>query len=451
MIQRNLTQQLENWKRRNNRKPLIVRGARQVGKTTLVKQFGQGFSRYIYLNLELPQDRELFERFDDIKLLLQALFLRERVSSEQTELLLFIDEIQESPKAIQSLRYFKEYFPKLYVIAAGSLLEHALSNVQSFPVGRVEYLNLHPVNFEEFLAAANPQAYRLLDEVPIPAFAHTVLLQYFHQYAIVGGLPEVLAAFVESQEFTALVPLYESLIQSFKDDVGKYARNATKAKVLRHIITTAPFEADSRIKFQHFGNSNYPSREVGEAMRSLELAGLLKLIYPTTALELPALPDLKKSPRLQLLDTGMMNYQAGIQKDLLGLHDLSDAFRGKIIQHLVTQQVISTQYLPSYQPMFWVREKSDAQAEVDLVYAYRSWLMPVEVKAGKQGKLRSLHQFMERVPHHFAVRYHANAFSVEKATTPSGKVFYLMNLPYFLSTRLELYLDWFVLEYPLSQ
>ncbi|HMQ64393.1 MAG TPA: AAA family ATPase [Flavilitoribacter sp.] len=428
---------------------MIIRGARQVGKTTLVKQFGQGFTRFIYLNLELPNDRDLFERFDDIKLLVQALFLREGLPSDQHDLLIFIDEIQESPKAIQHLRYFKELFPNLFIIAAGSLLEHALADVQSFPVGRVEYLNLHPVNFEEFLAADNPQAFRILDEIPIPEFAHPILLALYHQYAVVGGLPEVLAGFIGNRDFTSLVPVYESLIQSFKDDVGKYARNASEVRILRHIIETAPFEADSRIKFQNFGKSNYQSREVGEAMRSLELAGLLKLVYPTTTVELPALPDLKKSPRLQLLDTGLMNYQAGIQMDLLGIQDLNQVFRGKIIQHLVTQQVISTHFLPSYKPMFWVREKSDAQAEVDLAYPYRSMLIPVEVKSGKEGKLRSLHQFMDRAPHHFAVRFHANMFSVEKVATPAGKMFYLMNLPYFLSTRLEPYLDWFIQQYPL--
>lgn len=419
-----------------------------MGKTTLVNQFGQGFARYIYLNLELPKDRELFERFEDVKQLVQALFLREGVPSDQPDLLIFIDEIQESPKAIQSLRYFKEDFPDLYIIAAGSLLEHALADVQSFPVGRVEYLNLHPVNFEEFLAKENPQAHQVLGEVPLPEFAHIILLELFHQYAIVGGLPEVLAAYIEGKDFTALVPVYESLIQSFKDDVSKYARNTSGARVLRHIIETAPFEADSRIKFQNFGKSSYQSREVGEAMRSLELAGLLKLVYPTTSVELPALPDLKKSPRLQLLDTGLMNYQAGVQKDLLGIQDLNQVFRGKVIQHLVTQQVISTQFLPSYKPMFWVRERSDAQAEVDLAYPYRSLLVPVEVKSGKEGKLRSLHQFMDRAPHHFAVRFHANSFSVEKVATPAGKEFYLMNLPYFLSTRLEQYLDWFMQQYP---
>ncbi|MCF8244349.1 MAG: AAA family ATPase [Saprospiraceae bacterium] len=363
-------------------------------------------------------------------------------------MLIFIDEIQESPKAIQSLRYFKEEFPNLYVIAAGSLLEHALGDVESFPVGRVEYLTLHPVNFEEFLASANPLAAEAFSTLPVPEFAHQTLMDLFHQYAIVGGLPEVLSTFIEKKDFTALVPFYESLVQSFKDDVKKYAKNEAEARILRHIIETAPYEADSRIKLQSFGQSNYRSREVGEAMRSLELAGLVRLLYPTTAVSLPALPDLKKSPRLQLLDTGMMNYQAGLQKDLLGIQDLNQVFRGKIIQHLVTQEVISTHYLPSFKAMFWVRERSDAQAEVDLAYPHRSLLIPVEVKAGKDGKLRSLHQYMDRCDHPFAVRFHANYFVVEKVATPAGKDFYLMNLPYYLATRLDAYLDWFAVQYP---
>jgi uncharacterized protein len=441
---------LRAWKSRENSKPLIIRGARQVGKTTLVNYFGKEYTRFIGLNLELAKDRELFERFDDVKLLVQSLFLREGIPTSQRDLLIFIDEIQESPKAIQSLRYFKEELPNLNVIAAGSLLEHALGDVESFPVGRVEYLMLHPVNFEEFIVAANPVAAEAFANLPNPEFAHQTLLDLFHQYAIVGGLPEVLSTFIATKDFTSLVPIYESLSQSFKDDIKKYARNDGEARILRHILETAPFEADSRIKFQNFGQSNYRSREVAEAMRALELAGLVRLIYPTTTQELPALPDLKKSPRLQLLDTGLMNYQAGLQKDMLGIQDLSQMFKGKIIQHLVTQEVISMHYHPSFRPMFWVREKSDAMAEVDLAYPHRSLLIPVEVKAGKDGKLRSLHQFMNRCDHHFAVRFHANFFSVEKVATPNGKDFYLMNMPYYLATRLDVYLDWFLEQYPIS-
>ncbi len=441
MIQRKLIHQLRAWRLREKRKPLIIRGARQVGKTTLVNYFGKEFTHFIGLNLELSKDKEVFERFSDVKLLVQALFLREGVPANQPDILLFIDEIQASPKAIQMLRYFKEELSEIHVIAAGSLLEHALGSVESFPVGRVEYLMMHPISFDEYLAAANPVAKDIFNQVPIPDFAHQTLLDLFHEYAIIGGLPEVVANFLPNKDFTSLVPIYESLVQSFKDDVKKYAKNENEARILRHIIETAPYEADKRVTLHNFGNSEYRSREVGEAMRSLELAGLLSLIYPTTATELPALPDLKKSPRLQLLDTGLMNYQAGLQQEMLGIQDLSQLYRGRIVQHLVTQEIISTKYHPSFKPMFWVRERSDSQAEVDLAYPFRAKLFPVEVKAGKDGKLRSLHQFMDRCPHPFAVRFHANYFKKVEIATVEGKPFYLMNLPYYLASKIEEYMD----------
>ena len=449
MIERNLLQQLQDWKNRSNRKPLIIRGARQVGKTTLVKEFGKGFPHFINLNLELSKNRQFFEQSDDIHLLVQFLFLDKGISLGSDGILIFIDEVQESPKAIQSLRYFKEEYPQLFVIAAGSLLEHALSKVKSFPVGRVEYLNLHPVNFEEFLSIENPRAFEILQTLPIPEFAHPTLLNLFHQYAIVGGLPEVLSDYIESKDFTRLIPVYESLVQSYKDDIKKYAHNKTEERILRHIIDTAPFEADNRIKFQNFGSSNYRSREVGEAMRTLELTGLIQLMYPTTMVQIPALPDKKKSPRLQLLDTGLMNYQAGYQKNLIGIKDLHDIYKGRVIQHLVVQQFISTHNAPSFKPLFWVREKRNAQAEIDLVCPFQSLLIPIEVKAGKVGKLRSLHQFMETSGHHYAVRFYAGGFSVGKVKTPKGKAFYLLNLPYYLSTRLNEYLEWFYKNYPM--
>ncbi|MEM6700919.1 MAG: DUF4143 domain-containing protein, partial [Bacteroidota bacterium] len=320
---------------------------------------------------------------------------------------------------------------------------------KSFPVGRVEYLNLYPVNFEEFLMSENPATLEVLDQVPLPDFAYQPLLNLFHQYAIVGGLPEVISNYINHKDFTRLIPIYETLIQSFKDDIKKYAANRTEERILRHLIDTTPFEADQRIKFQNFGQSNYRSREVGEAMRTLELSGLISLLYPTTMWQFPALLDLRKSPRLQLLDTGLMNYQTSIQKDLIGLQDLHTVAKGRIIQHLVTQQLISMHHFPSFKPMFWVRKKSSAQAEVDLLYPFQSLLIPIEVKSGRSGKLRSLHQFMERCDHHYAIRLHANYCSVETVTTPKGKSFFLLNLPYFLTTRIPAYLNWFFEDYPL--
>lgn len=225
---------------------------------------------------------------------MDALYLSRNLSAEIKDTLLFIDEIQESSKAIQLLRYFYEEVPDLPVIAAGSLLEFAMSNIQQFPVGRVEYLYLYPLNFSEYLQAVDHQsALQQMQQVPVKPFAHNTLLELFHAYAIVGGMPEVVRAYVEQEAVSALPSFYKSIWSSYQNDVEKKARNQTELRVIKHIMATAPYYIDQRIKFQHFGNSNYRSREVGEAMRSLDDAKVIQLIYPTTDMAVPLKPDLK--------------------------------------------------------------------------------------------------------------------------------------------------------------
>ncbi|MEQ9301218.1 MAG: AAA family ATPase [Cyclobacteriaceae bacterium] len=447
MISRSAIGELLNWKARVGHKPLIIRGARQVGKTTLIDQFAKYYDQYIYLNLERTKDSRFFED-DRLDTALQALLLDKGVSISRGSTLLFIDEIQQVPKVIGWLRYINEDYPDLDLIAAGSLLEHALAEVPSFPVGRVEYLSLGPLEFEEYLGAkGEEQALQLLRTLPIADYAHEKLLRLFNEFSIVGGMPDIVARFANHQDYGQLQPYYSGLIKSYSDDVVKYARNATEQKIIRHIIRTAPKVADQRIVFQNFGGSNYRSREVGEAMHALQQARIIQLIYPTTEASVPAMEDIKKAPRLQYLDTGLLNYALGIQKELIGLQDLNGIYRGKVIQHMVTQQLMSIHYDPLFQPMFWVRQKSGAQSELDLVLLHGQYLMPIEVKSGPFGKLRSLHQFMEVADHHYAIRLYAGKLHVQNVKTPAGRSFILLNLPYYLITRIREYIDWFVAEY----
>ena len=444
-IQRKSYIKLLEWKGNPDRKPLLLRGARQVGKTTLVREFSKEFTHYIELNLERDLDVNLFQT-DDIDKLLNAAFLLKGIQPSKSSTLLFIDEIQESPKAIQLLRYFYEEKPDIFVVAAGSLLEFALSKVPSFPVGRIEYLYLHPLNFEEFLGAiGNQVALDVLQSIPVPDYAHSILLNLFNEYAVIGGMPEVVKNYVKDKNIANLSKTYNRLWQSYKDDVAKYASSEIDRKIIRHVIEMAPYETD-RIKFEGFGKSNYKSREVGEALRALDLAKIVQLIYPTTTVESPITPDLKKRPRLQFLDTGMLNQILLLQGEMILLKDLNDFHRGKIIQHLVSQELISIHDEMPYKPHFWVREEKDSNSEVDIVYQFRKYIFPIEIKSGKQGTLRSLHQFVERTNHSYAVRLFAGEFSIEEAKTPGGKPYYLMNLPYYLASKLPEYLAYFLNE-----
>jgi predicted AAA+ superfamily ATPase len=437
---------LERWIEHPNRKPLLIRGARQVGKSTLVRMLGATFDHFIELNAEKPSVQALFQRYQEVDTFLKALLFERGVASVEGRLLLFIDEIQESPEAIRLLRYFYEERPDIYVIAAGSLLDFALGEVRSFPVGRVSYYYLHPLNFEEFLEwKGEHSALEALRTVPVPGYAHEKLRDLFHEYALVGGMPEIVHSYVNGQSLNELSSLYSDLWQAYLDDIEKYTTNSTQRQVLRHVIRTGPMEQD-RIKFAGFGQSNYGSREVGEALRNLELARVVRLIYPTTQVRLPIVSDFKKRPRLQFIDTGLLNHALQIQAQFIGLEDLHHVYRGFVLQHLLTQELIAQYTDTDFKPHFWVREKANANAEVDLVYPFQDKLLPIEIKAGQKGRLRSLHQFVERADHALALRFLNNTLSVEEANTPAGIPYRLANLPYYLMSQVGQYARWLVGE-----
>lgn len=448
---RHVISHLEKWASNPERKPLLVRGARQVGKTTLVEAFARKyFDHVILLNLERPAHLDFFRRYSDAKTLVEALMVANNLTSGlKPRSLLFIDEIQESPEAIALLRYLYEDVPELPVIAAGSLLEHVLNRVKSFPVGRVEYLYLHPLNFAEYLAAKGQQAaLAQLDHIPVQPFAHSTLLSLFKEYAIIGGMPEVVARYLTTGSVADLPPVYESIWATYKDDIEKYASGPSQARVLRHIVNTAHLYLDQRIKLEGFGQSTYRSREVGEAMRSLEEANIIQLIYPTTDVQLPLQPDLRKSPRLQMLDIGLVNHELNIQADLLGMEDLNNAYQGALVPAIITQELMSLRTIQAHKPVFWTREKAQSSAEVDLVLPYQGKAIPVEIKSGKEGKLKSLHQFIDLTDHPYAVRIYGGEFSVEQHLTPIGKKpYWLMNLPYYLGTKLPAYVAYLVDHY----
>ncbi len=255
-------------------------------------------------------------------------------------------------------------------------------------------------------------------------------------------MPEIVQSYAANKDITALSSIYDHLITAYLDDVEKYGRNNTLKQVIRHCIRVSFTEAGRRIKFQHFGHSNYASREVGEALRTLEKTFVLSLLYPSINATLPLTPDYKKSPRLRVLDTGMMNYYLGIQAEILGTTDLSSIHKGNIVEHLVGQELLVNQFNALSSLHFWVREKKESTAEVDYVYPFESQLIPIEVKSGKEGTLKSLHLFMDQASHDMAIRFYAGQLSLTNAVTPSGKPYRLLNLPYYLASQTERYIEW---------
>ena len=436
---RSITPKLEEWAHSESRKPLILRGARQTGKTTLIRDFGKRFDSFIELNLEKKADRDLFEQDLPVRLLFQSICLEKNIVPSEKNLL-FIDEIQNSPKAVALLRYFYEEMPELHVIGAGSLLEVMLERQKiSFPVGRVEYLYLFPMTFEEFLDAISEKAaLQMYRQKDIPDIAHNKLDSLFKQYSFVGGMPEVVARYAETRDLSQLGKIYESLITSYKDDVPKYAKNLSEANVIRHVIETSPYETGKRIKFEHFGNGNYKSREVGESLKILERAMFLYLRYPVNGHEHPLAPNFKLHPRLQFLDTGLLNYALGLTSLYFKDITLSDAYNGIIAEHVVGQELLASQNDVLQKPILWVREKKQANAEVDFLLVKNGDIIPVEVKSGTSGTLRSLHSFIDESGISNAIRLYNGQKSVEDAVTPQGrKPYKLTNLPLYYAGRLK--------------
>lgn len=447
MFKRQLLQELDKWRLLEKRKPLVIRGARQVGKTTLINQFAVQYDQYIYLNLELAEDKEPFEKFTTIESLINTLFfLKNKTLAKKNKTLIFIDEIQEVPKALNTLRYFFESAPEISVIAAGSMLETLFDKNISFPIGRVEYKVVRPVSFPEFLLAmGETAALEQLIKVPLATFAYSKLLGLFHTYALIGGMPEIVQHYALHKDLVALSPIYDSLISGYLEDVEKYATSNSQVLHIRHCIQSSFSQAGKRIKFEGFGNSSYRSREMGESLRTLEKALLLQLIYPCTTATLPIVPDLKKSPRLQILDSGLLNYFVGIQKEILGSKDLNSIYQGTLIEHLTGQELLAFQYNALSALQFWVREKKESTAEVDYIFAFDGLIIPIEVKSGKEGTLKSLHSFMDLAPHSMAIRLYAGELKITEAITQNGKKYQLLNLPYFLASQIEEYISWFKL------
>lgn len=442
MFNRKLAKSLKEWKEKPQRKPLILRGARQVGKTTLVTEFSKQFDNYLYLNLEKKGISELFEKSDEIDELIGAAFFFLNITRKKGTILLFIDEIQNSPKAVAMLRYFYEEKPEIFVIGAGSLLESVMGRHISFPVGRVEYMALRPCSFIEFLGAIGEHLLAEgLENMSVPVALHSKLMKHFNEFVLVGGMPEAVQFYATTKDLIALGEVFDNLLTAYSDDVEKYAENKTLQRVIRHVINNGWQYAGERIKFEGFANSPYKSREMGEAMRILEKTMLLELSYPTSSTILPILQDIKKSPKLFWLDTGLVNYFAGFQKELFGNEDISSFWKGKIAEHIIGQELLTLTDKVSAKRIYWIRDSRNSQAEVDFLYQFKGMLVAVEVKSGSNAKLKSLHKFMETANCNFAIRFWNQPFSTDIIQLSEKKQYTLYNLPFYYACVLDQFLE----------
>ncbi len=442
MFPRNLEQNLLQWKKKSRRKPLIIRGVRQVGKTKLVLDFAsRQFDNHIYLNLEKSEHERLFDKISPISELLEILQIQFRTTITPGQTLLFIDEIQCSHMAITQLRYFYEDYPQLHVIAAGSLLDVMVEKEGfGFPVGRIETLHMYPATFEEFLIALNENhILSFLNSVDlrskIPEATHRQILKLFYRYLTIGGMPEALNDYLEYQDIGRTESIYNEILGGFGEDVFKYASHA-KAQYLRHILTHAPSYCGTTITYEKFGGSSFRSREMKEAFDTLEKAQIIHRVPASYSVEAPSLKNLKKPPKLLFCDVGFLNTKLGLRSEYLTIDDLNNLYRGSISEQVVGQALTALSSQTRWDLSYWYRDKKGSEAELDFVICHQGNLIPIEVKSGKAGTLKSLFQFMKESQMKHAFRIYSGPLTNQKIDLGDHINFQLISLPFYLLHRL---------------
>ena len=391
--------QLRSWQDSPHRKPLIMRGARQVGKTWSIEQFGRsGFKNLVKIDFEKrPNLKPLFDGDLTIKPLVEQLEVAAGQPIRPGETLLFLDEIQACPRAITCLRYFYEELPALHVIAAGSLLDFALAEV-SVPVGRVSYLEMYPLTFREYLmATGNEPAATAIARGPT-AFEppiHDMLLTALKRFLFVGGLPECVAVVANGGTLLDVFAVQDDILKAYRDDFAKYAGRADRT-CLDAVMLQAARRVGDQLKYStldehHSGQTN---------RKAFDLLCMARVLHKIPSASPAALPlgagANEKRFKAAVLDVGLMQRLCGLPVDREMQHrDLLDIYRGQLAEQFVAQELLVEQRRELY---YWSREARSSQAEVDYLAVLDGRIHPVEVKSGAGGQLRSLHMVLAAYP-----------------------------------------------------
>ena len=447
-MKRAAEQYLEEWINQKRRKPLIIRGARQVGKSTLVRNFAKdkGFDLF-EINLELFPKITVFNSMNIEHILRDLEVLIQQQISSNT--LIFIDEIQKHPIAISTLRYFYEKKPEIPVIAAGSLLEIVLEDMEySMPVGRVEYLYLGPMTFFEFLAALKEETLletcKFKSESEISQDMFNRLIERYREFLFIGGMPEAVLTYSETKSGLAVERIHRSIIETYIEDFSKYKKrvNTEHLELVFNYIST---HIGQKIKYSNISRE-YQSRELKKAFHLLIKAGVILPVYHSSCSGIPLKAGIDTNiVKPYFLDVGLMNYQYGLSwndftslkpQDLFNISAASEQFAAQHLMYGSCQEKKPELY-------YWLREKKSTNAEVDFVITVAGCIWPIEIKSGKIGTLKSLHQFLYQKKLGKAVRFNIDKSSSVKADTSvkNGAMidyitFELLSFPIFLIEKL---------------
>ena len=393
---------LTNWKDEKGRKPLILSGARQVGKSYVIEQnFAPHFEQLLSINFEKqPEYNSCFQSgYNPARILrrIEALAGR-RLKIGST--LVFFDEIQYCPEAIIALRYFFEEMPDLHIIAAGSLLEFTIENI-SVPVGRVTFRHLYPLSFEEFLYNSGNQV--LLDEIrdhsihmPFPEALHNRAITLLKEYMAIGGMPQVVASYIEHQDYLRCQELLSDLLESYAKDFPKYSSKYSDLKYIDTVFSRIPHLIGNQFKFVQVSR-DIQSKYLRKGLDLLYKADLVKLIYKTSGIPLGANYNPQRY-KLLFLDIGLLQKACdlNIARWITDSYHLVNA--GPVSEQFVGQQICANSNFKREKLYYWARDKRGSSAEVDYLIEHSQGVTPVEVKAGATGKLKSLHLFLDSNP-----------------------------------------------------
>lgn len=406
---------LSDWVTKSRRKPLLLRGARQVGKTWLVDELAkQKFRNYIKIDFEKsPGFRPIFDGELDPQHICSELEIRTGVDIEIKNTLLFFDEIQACPRAILALRYFYEKMPELHVVAAGSLLEFVYSEI-SFPVGRIQTMEIQPLNFSEFLLAAGYARAGEICNTPITDVSdatHEFLIEQLRIYWLVGGMPECVDVYSRTKSIKSATEVQDEIIETYQMDFNKY-RPKTDINCLKTVFSSVAALVGTQIKYTGLA-SDFTIPTIKKAFESLQLARITSKIKAVGSPGLPMeVQASEKKFKTIFLDIGLMNRTIGLEYNEAFIHhNLIAIYKGQLAEQFVGQEFEAENRKQLY---YWARDAKNSNAEIDFLEVREGRFIPVEIKDGPSGRLRSLHLFRDQYHPPYSVVFHSGSTGIIK-------------------------------------
>ena len=443
MFNRLIEKDLLKWKTSPIRKPLILRGARQVGKTSIVRKFGaENFDQVIEINFEKKDQFTVFNKaisVDDFLNRINLFFDKEIVSGKS---ILFLDEIQGSNNTLELLRFFAEEKPDLHVIATGSLLEAKIDNGWSIPVGRVDYKYLFPLTFFEYLQAKGKiSLLKVLRNLHLGDFFEygSIVSDLFKEYVIVGGMPEAVNSFIANNNYEEIRTIFNRLTTAYIDDIRKYSKSVEENKYLEQVVESGPKIAGTLFNYENFGGSSFRSREMGNAIQTVEKVMLLRQVLAINSVTLPVLPKSNRAKKMIWLDVGLTNFANNAYKEII-----TGEYKGKIMEQVVGQNLIAHGINQQQDLYYWSKERSEGSAEVDFCLQYNSRLIGFEIKSGNVGQMKSLFSMGNTNPDILLVRISWDNLNIERWNF-AGKQYKVLSLPFYLVDRWEDLVNQFML------